>query len=136
MNKIICCILLPIAVLFTSCSSGLNITFGSGGGFTGEYIEYVIDGDQTLSKSDPSSGELEVIRKVSKTEINIIVIALYDKEIESIDYNVPGNMSKYMEINNEGKLKRLTWSDEEQNESTEKLDFMYKLLINLVNKSN
>ena len=52
--------------------------------------------------------------------------------LENLEYNKPGNMSKYIEIKQGDQTNRMTWSDEDQNETTEKLEKIYQLLQALI----
>ena len=76
---------------------------GKGGGFTGEYQEYILSEDGKVYKRDFNYDREVFTKKLEPVDLNYFLeqIALLGIDGESIDE--PGNMNYYIEIR-EGKL--------------------------------
>lgn len=100
-----------IAVVFIlcSCASGKvispnnieEITFGSGGGFTGQIRIYTLTSEGELFENDES---IKNISSRHKRE-------LFTKATELVDYsyNEPGNIYSFVQIKSNNKTNRIVW---------------------------
>ena len=105
--KLYLLILLPI--LF-SCSSSKNISqtnieeisFGSGGGFTGEIKTYKITADCQLFAQETELKKIE-----AKKTLELFKQA---QELKDLNFNEPSNMYSFIEIKTKKKTNRIVWN--------------------------
>jgi hypothetical protein len=95
----------------TMNSYQFEIGFGSGGGFTGKYIEYIFNSKGELYKINSGTKKKELIKTIdfSKTK-SIFEKVINDNLIDYIFSNT-GNMNKYIEINSSKKVNKIIWSN-------------------------
>lgn len=102
---------LLLLVILSSCithktieKTGIEeISFGSGGGFTGEVKTYKLSSNGKLFEKGVEIKKLE-----SKPTLQFFNQA---KQLKDIDYNKPGNMYSFLEIKTKNKTNRIVWSD-------------------------
>lgn len=102
---------LLLLVILSSCithktieKTGIEeISFGSGGGFTGEVKTYKLSSNGKLFEKGVEIKKLE-----SKSTLKFFNQA---KQLKDIDYNKPGNMYSFLEIKTKNKTNRIVWSD-------------------------
>ncbi len=80
-----------------------EISFGHGGGFTGEVKSYKLTSKGKLFEKGTEINKID-----SKTTLKLFKQA---KELINIDYNKPGNMYSFLEIKTEDKTNRILWAD-------------------------
>jgi hypothetical protein len=84
-----------------------KVTFGSGGGFTGEVVSYELS----------SNGKLSVIKNKQAVFVKDIpknkTRELFKKaeNLKSYEFNTPDNLSSFLEINFKGSTKRIVWGE-------------------------
>ncbi len=132
MRNLILPAFLLLSLLITGCSDNVALKFGSGGGFTGQYIEYILENDRTIHKNNSLTNESEAIGKITKSELRSIRTAFDDNGIEKLEYDKPGNMSKYIEFKKGEEVKKWQWAEGDENEPAQKLETVYQLLQNLI----
>lgn len=102
---------LLLLVILSSCithktikKTGIEeISFGSGGGFTGEVKTYKLSSNGKLFEKG-----VEIKKIESKSTLKFFNQA---KQLKDIDYNKPGNMYSFLEIKTKNKTNRIVWSD-------------------------
>lgn len=98
-----------ILLIASSCISGKGVThtgieeisFGGGGGFTGEIKKY------TLTHNGDLINNGENIKNISSRH----TLELFTQAVELIDYsyNEPGNMYSFIQIKTNSKTNRIVW---------------------------
>jgi len=78
-----------------------TVSFGSGGGFTGEMIKYTLNRDGNIYRNG------SFMKRVPKKEVNRLFGKL--KQISDYRYNIPNNMYNFLEINTKGKKNEIVW---------------------------
>ncbi len=78
-----------------------GISFGNGGGFTGEVRSYTLTADGKLFEKEK---ELKKIDK--KKTLEIFNEA---KELKNYDFNEPDNMYSFIEVKTKEKTNRIVW---------------------------
>lgn len=101
-----------------------EISFGSGGGFTGAISHYLLKNNGEVYKIENTN--LVKINKISRSEIK--KIANYSKEIgfQNLSMNERGNMTYFIEIKSNTYTNKVTWTD--GSKSPEIIE-LYKLLV-------
>ena len=97
-----------------SCKSlqPFQLTYGSGGGFTGLYNTYTISEQGKLFKSSSISKdpvEVATLTKAQLKEIETLIAKVNFPTATAI--NKPGNMSFFLNLTKDGKSYNNTWSD-------------------------
>jgi hypothetical protein len=103
-------LLLLLPLIFYSCAAdklvsqtGIDeISFGGGGGFTGQVSNFKLTSD----------GELfDKIKKIKEVNSKI-TLEVFEKaqELKDYSFNSPDNMYSFIEIKSEGKINRIVWS--------------------------
>ncbi|OJV24261.1 MAG: hypothetical protein BGO32_04435 [Bacteroidetes bacterium 37-13] len=103
--------ILPILifVLLNSCTpekisvkTGVEeISFGGGGGFTGEIKNYTLTADGKLFEKEKE------LKKIDKTKT--LEIFNEAKELKDYNFNEPDNMYSFIEIKTKEKTNRIVW---------------------------
>jgi len=107
------------AILTFSCSSEksqqkassqfLEISFGSGGGFTGAGSTYLLKADRQVFKM--KEGEFIKINTISKAELRSISSTLKDIDFLNLNFSEKGNMTYFIEIKSADTTHKVTWTD-------------------------
>jgi hypothetical protein len=112
----------------------VKISFGSGGGFTGNEAKYVIDhkGNLTFSTTIPAGHKnIGTITNSIFREITKNATTLCTKD----SFNNPGNIYYFIELEKQGCKKNFVWgnSDDVPSELIRFYDFLNKNTINFKN---
>lgn len=126
-------ILLICTLLFISCASQKNrteaissfneISFGSGGGFTGSVSQYLLKHNRKVYKM--IDGKPEKINRITKAEIKDILDFIKIIDFKNIKISDKGNYTYFIEMETEGLMNRTTWTDSSQ--AAELKEFYKKL---------
>ena len=109
---------LLIAVAFHSCNTikyvpgtydKAMLQFGSGGGFTGEYVNYYLLSNGQMFKERSKSGEMTGLVSIAKKEATQLIKEAETAGIKTSGYNKPGNMTWYLTLKEDGKEYRVAW---------------------------
>lgn len=99
---------LLLLVMLNSCATSKiaktgieQISFGSGGGFTGEVKFYTISADSKLLEKGNELKKLD-----SKKTLNLFTQAT---ELKEYTFNAPENMYSFIEIKTKEKTNRIVW---------------------------
>lgn len=101
---------------------------GNGGGFAGKEIIYSIDENGGIS------GNGESFKKIKKETIEQLLSNVSVLGLDHQDYNKPGNIYNFIEIMQNGELKRLAW-DPMNNEVPSNLILFHNNVIQIIKKS-
>lgn len=109
--KSICVIILTLTL---SCKTSekkfaySSITFGSGGGFTGKYQDYTLKPDGKLFKN-VAGAEPVLLKTLAKKAAGNLFTKAIALKIESIDFNKPANMNKYIIVTTANGEHKINW---------------------------
>jgi hypothetical protein len=124
--------------LFNSCSVTKNvysiekISFGNGGGFTGNIIEYSIDTNGTITKFEIITKKTITIKTIEKKDIRNIYRKAEELPLETYEFNYPGNTYNFIKVLKNGKEYYISWGDGKHSVKSEFEEF-YNNLLTLLN---
>jgi len=127
-----------IVLTFSNCSMNkpLNdklvneITFGSGGGFTGAVIKYQIKSSGEVLKFSSIENKTILIKQINKREYNEINKKVNKLTETQLKYNQPENIYYFIEIDN-GVKTIITWG-ENNKEAPLEIKQLYAYLSTLI----
>jgi hydroxymethylpyrimidine pyrophosphatase-like HAD family hydrolase len=97
-------------ISYKSYAKDFSITFGSGGGFTGEINEYILEGNGNLFSHKSLSNEIIFLKKIEFKHIKQIFKLAESNEIISYNLNETGNMTSFIKINkSDNQLNSISW---------------------------
>ena len=91
--------------------SKVQITVGSGGGFTGYYTDYIIQGTGEVERYTSKDEKTVAVGNVSPDSVRAWVNEMDRMSFYGIELNKPGNMSYYMELRETERMNRVKWGD-------------------------
>jgi hypothetical protein len=104
------------------------IVFGNGGGFTGQVVEYVLDGNGTFLKNDKLKSEITVLPTLKPSQTKKLFKQLQTMQFDTINFNHPGNMYYFLRYSQSDKTHEVVWGDPNYTLPGEVQQF-YQLLI-------
>lgn len=108
----------------------MRISFGSGGGFTGAYTEYILNGKGTLSTIKPFTDSIIAIKTLDKKAFKTIFKTIESKSIQKITQNESGNLNSFIKLYNGSTItKTYQWADGKT--PPKEIAELYQSLINL-----
>lgn len=128
--------LIFIVILF-SCSAQKELyvdnpqilSFGSGGGFTNQSIEYRLHSDGKLWKFKGLENDSSLLKQIKKGDTRNIFNEAYKLGLDTLKFSNPGNMSYYIHIKSKTLDNKILWSNGNNQMQYEIIEF-YKTLIN------
>ncbi|MBU1013390.1 MAG: hypothetical protein KKG99_10310 [Bacteroidetes bacterium] len=128
-------VLICFLFLVISCATEKNrtelanifteISFGSGGGFTGASSNYLLKNNGEVYKIVNTIPEK--INKISRKEIKRITNYVKEIGFQNLKFTERGNMTYFIEIKSNIRTHKVTWTD--GSKSPELVEF-YKVLVN------
>ena len=108
-------VIILLSVVCTACTTiGImennrveTVSFGSGGGVTGEIITYTLNRDGNIYRNG------SFMKRVPKKEVNRLFGKL--KTISDYHYNISDNMCNFIEINIKSKKNEIVWGVVDKN---------------------
>ena len=134
-------IIMVFTIVGCSSQNGLakyentEIVFGSGGGYSGQVIEYRINTDRELTSTNSLTKETKTIGKLSKKETKALYDELSELKLPLIDYNKPGNMSYFVKQSKGNKESKVVWGDISE-DIPKDVKAYYDLLMSIVKEKN
>lgn len=113
-------IILSTALTLFACSSSRETTiivesdyfiFGSGGGFTGKYMEYKIYDSGMIDEMDFKKEAWVAYAEVDPSEVQPFFTDLVELDLLTFKYDHPGNLTWYIEVHDEGTTNRVKWGE-------------------------
>ncbi len=99
---------LSIIIIFTGCkpaqptteniSSNKRYAVGQGGGFTGDYTEFILEENGKVYRYDFKYDREVYIKDLEKVDLHYFLERITELGLEGIEINQPGNMSYYIDI--------------------------------------
>jgi hypothetical protein len=129
--------------LYSCCScydfpKDLTVELGSGGGATGMWTGFSLDGNgQVNSWSGKTQGaEPKDYQEISKKKIQSIWDRFNEAKVSELKLNEPGNMSKYLKITANGRQNIFIWDYSRKDSTTENMNMLYKFIYNTLEKKD
>lgn len=107
-----------------SASKFTEISFGSGGGFTGATNTYLLKANREVFKLN--NAEFIKINKISKADFRNVSETINKINFYSLEYSDKGNITYFIEIKSADSQHKITWSD---NTETPELKDFYAILV-------
>jgi len=112
-----------------------EIIFGSGGGFSGQVIEYSISTDRVITSTNSLTKETKTIGKLSKKKTIQLYDELNELKLPLVNYDKPGNMSYFVKQVKGNKEAKVVWGDI-TGDFPKDVKAYYDLLMSIVNEIN
>lgn len=106
-----------------------EITFGSGGGFTGAQKQFLLKNTGEVYKITGDTSAL--INTITAPEIDSISKLIQHIDFKNITRNETGNITYHIEVRASDYTKKVTWSDKS---SADDLKNLYKKLVKTIKK--
>ena len=126
-----------VLILSSACSMTKSttkiekISFGNGGGFTGNVTEYTILPNGEIVKHESLTNEKTIIKKIDKKETIKVYNQISNLNYRTYTFNHPGNTYSFLKIVEEGKEYYISWG-EPSKQVKEEIELFYIKLTNLV----
>jgi len=134
-NKFQTMVLLGLLILSISCAIQKDqtelanvfteISFGSGGGFTGASSNYILKNNGEVFKMEKTIPYK--INKISKKEIKSISDYIKEIGFQNLSLNERGNITYFIEIKSNTYIHKVIWTDGSKSPEVVEL---YKILVN------
>ena len=113
--------------------NSFQVSFGSGGGFTGIYTTYSLNSkDKKLFKSQSNNSQRDELAKLKKKQVKEIGNEISAANFPAMNINVPGNMSNFINVTIGGKEYKTTWNGSTSGNAS--LDALYQKLLSFIPK--
>ena len=101
-----------VLLSITSCKTQqpFQLSFGSGGGFTGQYTTYTLSNDGKLYMEQSVTKKKETVASIGKKDIKAVETLIAKANLTTTAINNPGNMSTFLNLTKDGKAYNNTWS--------------------------
>lgn len=111
-----------------------EMTVVSGGGATGFWSGFKIDSLGNLYQLSGFSVNLKdsLLRQLKQSDLKKIERIIIDNKLESMNYQLPGNISRKITILTESKQNIIIWNPFAESEEAKKLDFVFDKIIGLL----
>jgi threonine synthase len=110
-----------------------QVSFGSGGGFTGIYTTYSLNSkDKKISKALSNNNQKAQLIKLKKKQVQEIGHEISAANFPAMNINTPGNMSNFVNVTIGGKEYKTTWSGTTSGNAS--LDALYQNLLSFIPK--
>jgi len=106
-----------------------EITFGSGGGFTGAQKQFLLKNTGEVYKITGDTSAL--LNKITAPEIDSISKLIQHIDFKNITRNETGNITYHIEVRASDYTKKVTWTDKS---SADDLKNLYKKLVKTIKK--
>jgi hypothetical protein len=110
---------------------GKQLIFGSGGGFTGEVIEYTLLENGQLFLNNTLTKEIKQLQRLSWKKRKWAFAEAEKLSLENISFNHPGNLYYYIQVKQGESNHRVTWGNPTEAAPPALEDF-YKQLLSKV----
>ena len=111
---------------------GAKLILGSGGGFTGEYKEFIILENGEIFKRSTFNDKLEYLGKLKKNDALQLFENYHHLGLDKKAVNLPGNMNKYIKFVKDGKEHVLQWSYDKSKMVDPQIEIFYKIAMKMI----
>lgn len=134
--------ILSLFLIVVACSSqeglsqydDIQIVFGSGGGFSGQEMQYTLDNSGNITLYDNLSKKTTEVTKIKKKKTKTTFDELDTMNELMMDFNHPGNMYYFVKRVKGTKEEKIVWGDNTHQAPAEIQEY-YNLLMSYVNES-
>ncbi len=129
--------LLLLNAIIVGCSITKNstdveqLTFGNGGGFTGNVTEYILNPKGEIFKHEKLPKSETKIKKISKEKTFELFSKAKAVQLDTCKFIYPGNMYYFIKIKSNGKENYISWGDGKHKVNPE-IESFYNEFINLL----
>ena len=104
--------------------SGKRYAIGQGGGFNGNYTEFILSENGQVHKYDFNYDREVFFKQLEKVELNFFLEKIDRLSLEGIDMNNPGNRTFYIDVRiGKNSINKLIWGHYNFNPDQELVDF-------------
>ena len=118
-----------LLLLTTSCHTQrrtFSVSFGSGGGVTGNAVMYSLSSDGKITKTSTFTKVATPITTLSKKEMGKIILLATTAKLDTLKINNPSNMSNYLDLQIDSIMSHQIWSGTSSGNAS--LDSLFNLL--------
>jgi hypothetical protein len=91
---------------------GKRYAIGQGGGFTGDYKEYILSENGKVHKYDFKYDREVYFKTIGKADLIYFMEKIESMSLEGIEMNQPGNMTYYIDVRiGRTSVNKLTWGN-------------------------
>jgi len=105
------------------------LSFGSGGGFTNQSIEYKLYSDGMLWVFKGLENDSSLLKQLKKTDTRKIFNEAHKLGLDTLKLNSPGNMSYFIQIKSKTLNNKIVWAND-GSQTQYQINEFYKTLIN------
>ena len=104
--------------------AGKRYAIGQGGGFTGEYFEFILSENGQVHKYDYKNDREVFFKDLEKIDLVYFLEKLESLSVEGMEINAPGNMTYYIDVRvGKSSINKITWGHYNYNPEKELVDF-------------
>ena len=86
--------------------------FGKGGGFTGDYTEFILNENGKIYKYDYKYDREVFYKDLNKADLNYFLEEIEKLSLDGIEMNSPGNISYYIDVRiGKSSINKIVWGD-------------------------
>ncbi len=124
-----------IGLFFAGCKSpeqikadtppvGKRYAIGQGGGFNGNYTEFILSENGKVHKYDFNYDREVFFKELSNVDLNYFLEKLESLSLEGIEMNEPGNRTFYIDVRiGKTSINKVVWGNYNFNPDQELIDF-------------
>jgi hypothetical protein len=128
-------LILSVVALFLGCKtpeqirnetppSGKRYAIGQGGGFNGNYTEFILSENGQVHKYDFKYDREVFFKQLEKTELTFFLQKIETLGLEGIEMNNPGNRTFYIDVRiGKHSINKVIWGHYNFNPDQELIDF-------------
>ncbi len=127
------CLIFCTIVFMSSCktqTAPFQLSFGSGGGFTGNYTTYSLSNDGKIIKTQTLDTTKTQVAALSKKQVAALATQITKVNFDSININNPGNMSNFVNLKRGTSQYKTLWSGNTSGNAA--LDELFKTLNSFI----
>ena len=130
--------LVIFSLIFSCCSNKKftssdmpdeKITFGSGGGFSGYYTEYVLLKNGQLFQKMKQGQELIELAPITKKDAKSLFERSDELKLATMDFKEPDNYTHYIEVTTTEHQNKIAWGKQEVPISSDIKEFFRQLKL-------
>jgi len=112
--------------------TGKRYAIGQGGGFTGEYFEFILSENGQVHKYDYKNDREVYFKDLKKIDLVYFLKKLEALSLEGMEINAPGNMTYYIDLRiGKTSINKITWGNYNYNPDENLVKLHKELFDNL-----
>jgi hypothetical protein len=109
LKKTFCLLLSFLSLSACKSSKEALLAFGNGGGFTGASQMYTLSSKGMLSQYNSLSNDSTKLGEIPAKQVKFFFEEARKLKLDTLKFNEPGNMYRFIEFAENGKTNRVTW---------------------------